>query len=180
MKQNCLSKRTSAKAVNITPQIEEKFWRLVKKGDQDDCWLFQTTNPSYPKLNLANKKYIFAHRVALAIKMGGSLAPGVFACHHCDNPKCVNPNHLFAGDAASNMQDKCKKGRQAKRDVINARRIPPRGEKVKTSKLKTAQIHEIRQANPKGVKAQDALGKQYGVSGRMIRYILKGTWWAAA
>jgi hypothetical protein len=47
-----------------------------------------------------------AHRYALALKLGRPILPGLMACHHCDNPSCVNPDHLYEGTASDNMQDK--------------------------------------------------------------------------
>jgi hypothetical protein len=41
----------------------------------------------------------------------GPLAPGYFACHHCDNPPCIRPIHLFAGTASDNVRDALHKGR---------------------------------------------------------------------
>src|SRR5262245_58743866 len=46
------------------------------------------------------------------------LLPSEWVLHHCDNPRCVEPRHLFLGDATSNMADKTRKGRQAKGEEI--------------------------------------------------------------
>lgn len=50
-------------------------------------------------------------RLALADKLGRPIAPGMFACHTCDNRRCANPAHLYEGDAASNGADMASRGR---------------------------------------------------------------------
>jgi len=50
-------------------------------------------------------------RVVLAETLGRPIAPGKYACHHCDNRRCVNPAHIYEGGPASNGQDKAVRGR---------------------------------------------------------------------
>lgn len=52
-----------------------------------------------------------AHRVALTLKLGRSVGRNLYACHHCDVPGCVNPEHLFEGHASDNAADAVAKGR---------------------------------------------------------------------
>ena len=52
-----------------------------------------------------------AHRIAWKL-FRGDVDPARHVLHRCDNPSCVNPDHLFLGDQASNMKDKVRKGRQ--------------------------------------------------------------------
>lgn len=60
------------------------------------------------------QKKIPAHRWALQFALGGLVLPSdIKACHHCDNPACVNPIHLFPGTHQDNMDDMVRKGRSA-------------------------------------------------------------------
>lgn len=89
-----------------------KFWKNVKITDS--CWEWQrgTNSKGYGAVKIQNKTYS-AHRVSWTL-FNGDIPEGMFVCHHCDNPKCVNPEHLFIGTQKDNMQDKCKKGRHHK------------------------------------------------------------------
>lgn len=74
----------------------------------------------------------YAHRVSYA-EFVGPIPDGHMVCHHCDNPCCINPEHLFLGTAADNMADKAAKGRSN------------RGEKSNTSRLTERQVVVIKQ-----------------------------------
>ncbi len=81
-------------------------WAVQSAG----CWLwlrFRDKN-GYGKVSCkrkGKKAQTGAHRVALAMKLGRDLLPGMFACHTCDAPSCVNPNHLYEGTPMQNYVD---------------------------------------------------------------------------
>ena len=67
----------------------------------------------YGRLRLpGSRKTIFAHRYSYMLAHNIELRKDQFVCHSCDNPACVNPDHLFLGDKYANMDDRDNKGRQ--------------------------------------------------------------------
>jgi hypothetical protein len=98
-----------------------------------------------------------AHRYSYSYYIG-DIPVGMYICHKCDNPSCVNPDHLFCGSSQENTNDKVSKGRH------------PKGEDSATAKLSDIVVSEIRSKYIKG--SQDfgtrALAKIYNVSHRLI------------
>lgn len=94
-----------------------------------------------------------AHRVAWRLRNGDADIPaGIFVCHRCDNPTCVNPEHLFLGAPKDNSQDMSYKGRST------------RGERSKSAILTAEQVLAIRNDQ----RSQREIAPDYGVSPRCI------------
>lgn len=93
---------------NIGDRVQ-RFW--VKAEKSAGCWNWMALrNPSgYGVVNFKNKTRL-AHRVAWELTHG-EIPVGMYACHTCDNPSCINPDHLFLGTQADNMRDMMEKGR---------------------------------------------------------------------
>jgi hypothetical protein len=101
-----------------------------------------------------------AHRWALGFAIGCVVLPSkVFACHSCDNPKCVNPMHLFPGNHAMNMADMVAKGRSSKQVVVR--------------KLTDEQVLAIRNSE----LSLNKLRVQYGISKSTASYIKNNRTW---
>ena len=99
---------------NIDEKLMKRFWDKVDIRSQSDCWNWNASSDkqgygqfaTYSNGRMKNNK---AHRVsALLANMN---IEGLCVCHTCDNPKCVNPNHLFVGTQLDNMRDKVFKGK---------------------------------------------------------------------
>lgn len=96
------------------PSAEERFWSQVDVRGDDDCWLWTGwTDPhGYGRIGCETEK---GHRPVLAHRFSLGLAQGPLgdacALHHCDNPPCVNPAHLYAGTKRDNTHDAFARGR---------------------------------------------------------------------
>lgn len=139
---------------------EQRFWKKVDRRGDGDCWNWRAaTSSGYGRLALISpdSKYVYAHRFSWELH-NGSIPIGMFACHRCDNPSCVNPSHLFLGTAAQNMADMIKKGR-----AVHESTSVPKGEANPRSKLKERDVLLIRRLLKSG-ESQIAISSRFGVS----------------
>jgi hypothetical protein len=148
------------------------FWRKVDKEKSNvfyngtRCWEWtRTTVKGYGRC-WVGFGLMLAHRVSFELSHG-EITDGLQVLHHCDNPPCVNPAHLFLGTTQDNMSDMTKKHRHA--DF--------RGEKHGKAILTAEQVIEIRQRYSAGKISQQKLGKEYGVSRSAIRHIVTNENW---
>ena len=108
-----------------------------------------------------------AHRLSYEI-FKGKIPIGIYVCHHCDNTKCINPDHLFLGTPKENSADRDKKLRHY------------HGADVNTNKLSPEQVIEIRNKFNSAIKKfgmLSSLGREYGVSHSLIGLIVKNKAW---
>ncbi len=98
-------------------KVIERFLNKLTLNPENSCieWT-DTVNPDgYGQISIGsgeNQYKVRAHRWALQFALGGVILPQeIMACHHCDNPKCVAPDHLFPGTHQDNMNDMVAKGR---------------------------------------------------------------------
>lgn len=98
----------------------DRFWAKVEIKDNLSCWNWKAsrTKAGYGKFSLGSGKgrSCVASRVSFEISNNSIIPDNLHVLHTCDNPACVNPNHLFLGTHQDNMKDKVDKGRQPRVD----------------------------------------------------------------
>lgn len=120
----------------------------------------------YGRVTIAGKAYS-AHRASFLIS-NGTIPDGLVIRHKCDNPPCINPDHLELGTHKDNCHDAWKRGRGC----------PPRGERAGNHVLTAKQVKEIKQKIISGISTQLQIAAQYGVKKSTINAIRSGTSWS--
>lgn len=115
--------------MRISKYRKRRFLSNFKPSQDHDCWEWEgdLCSNGYGDLAFCEKgkrTRIFAHRFSYVFYKG-PLEEGKYICHACDNPKCVNPNHLFQGSPKDNVRDMFSKGRQPQRKMTHCRRGHP-------------------------------------------------------
>src|ERR1035437_5735594 len=155
-KHGCLS---GLNVPELSQEQAEDFWSKVNgAGSPDVCWpwLAGSCRSGRGRFRLGKKLHM-ASRVAFRY-INGPFDPETLIGHTCDNPSCVNPNHLFPTTPIGNTQDSVKKGRHS---VIF-------GEDVTTHKLTTYQAKQIRSLWKMNEYTTSRLAKEFGVSASAI------------
>lgn len=119
----------SAYEYNEIPELQsyylDRLWFGIDKLPGEGCWLWSRckTKAGYGvlRVKIAPRKYrnIYVHRLVFKIVTGVDPA-GNNLCHHCDNPPCCNPKHLFLGTQMENIKDMMAKGRGRNHDGLAA------------------------------------------------------------
>lgn len=145
--------------------VEDRFWSKVNKKSKDECWEWQgkPNTKGYGRF-IAFQKIIMAHRYSWELH-NGNIPINLDVLHHCDNPKCVNPSHLFLGTNNDNIRDMCNKGRQR------------RGEIKPCAKLKNTDIPKIRELRNQGFTYKK-LSEMFGIAQGQLCMIVQRKAWA--
>ena len=148
----------------------ERFWSKVNKNHPNGCWIWESTiaNKKYGQFWL-HGKYEGAHRIAWFITNGVlSLPDGFEVCHKCDNPPCVNPDHLSLGTRSDNMKDMCNKSRNHHNHAV--------GSKSSNAKLTEKKVIGIRELSDNGY-SDSTIGKWFNIDKSTINRIVNNKIW---
>ena len=151
---------------------KHRFWMGVTVCfGEDGCWIWKRSLHRDGYGNFAIERdgkwrAILAHQYSYKL-FNDDFEDGLQVCHHCDNPACVNPNHLFIGTQKDNMQDMVSKNRG----------YDKRGEYNPKSKLTEHDVLKIRQYYDAKIFRQFELAKLFNVSSTHIGYIIHRESW---
>ena len=143
--------------------FESRFWDKVKRDNTENCWqwLGFCTPQGYGMIGQRS-----AHRIAYELTFG-PIPEGTWVCHHCDNPGCCNPYHLFLGTAQDNAVDMVSKGRG----------VDNRGSRNGSAKLNQVDVLHIREEARLGTVTRKELAVRYGLTLSGIGAVIcKHTW----
>lgn len=145
---------------------ERRFWSHVDRATHPGgCWVWiGSVHRRYGRFAARSNTYVRAHRWIWERRYG-PIPEGLFVCHHCDNPLCVNPDHLFLGTPAENTQDAYAKGRMAS------------GERHHRAQVTADDVRSIRRLYAAGNTSHRALAARFGISPSQVRRIVNGESW---
>lgn len=143
---------------------EQRLIRQTRKTPTCWVWTGRRQTNGYGVISVKGKP-VPAHRLSYTLYRG-PIPEGMFVCHHCDTPLCVNPAHLFIGTHLDNVQDMMRKGRHVPRKNVHGERNP-------SAKLTDAQVIAIIDDPRPDIH----IAKDYGVSNVAIGLIKRGEKW---
>lgn len=147
---------------------EERFWSKVDKTPSG-CWVWLSTKNTqgYGRFAIRvgphKQRWYSAHRLVWEWEHGEE--PELCVLHRCDNPSCVNPQHLFLGTHKDNARDRDRKGR----------RRSPKGALNGMAKVTEADVLDIRRRYAPSVAA--GMAARYGLSVAHLQRIAAGASW---
>ena len=140
---------------------EEAFWDKVPSRQPGECWKWCGSDRKYGRLRFRSNM-ASAHRVAYELAYG-PIPVGMVVRHTCDNPPCVNPDHLILGTSADNTGDARQRGRMCC------------GVKHPKAKLNDSAVRAIRAL--RGKMTLKAIATLYGVSISLVHAVQSGRIW---
>jgi len=143
---------------------EERFWSHVERGSDDECWDWQASllNEYGHGQSWDGEQVVPAHRVAYILEKGD---PDGYVMHECDNPSCVNPNHLKDGTQKENMEHAVETGRMHN------------GEDSGPAKLTKEEVEQIRWKVENTDLTQAQIADRYDVTQPTVSAISNGKTW---
>lgn len=158
-------------ALKPVQTLRDFFWGRVEITDS--CWLWSggVSGFGYGHVSFRGLQ-TSAHRLSYRMHCG-AVPSGMVVCHKCDNPRCVNPSHLFVGTQKDNIRDMVEKGRM----WTQVRPEDSLGTKNPAAKITEADVLAIRNTYATGRVRQKDIAAQYGLDQTVVSCIVLGKSW---
>jgi hypothetical protein len=142
--------------------LAERFWSKVDHSSGPDaCWPWTgcCSEKGYGQIGAGGsaRTALRAHRVAWELAAGEPVPDGLCVLHNCDNPPCVNPDHLWLGTNDDNVRDRNEKGRRARGESLSHTKLNPEAVKVirfmrgRASCLLLGRLHAVHHTSISGI-----------------------------
>lgn len=157
----------------VRKKTPKRVWAKIEFGEPNGCWEWQAyrTKKGYGQIMLTIspkvQKHMYAHRFIYE-KTIGEFDLELKVCHSCDNPACLNPNHLWLGTYGDNNRDRQRKGR--------TKGLEHKGSRNGQAKLNEEKVVLIKLKLRKGENQYD-IATEFGVSQAIISNINTGNYW---
>jgi len=150
----------------FTTSLKDRIFKRKITINKTGCWIWHGhRSHGYGYIWVYEKKHTISVSRAIWLLKKGPIPDGLFICHKCDNPACINPDHLFLGTNEENIQDMIDKGRNAK------------GEKHGNSKLKVESVRTIRSMAKSHIATHEQIAKQFSISVSLVNAIIYKQRW---
>ena len=152
----------------LDQQLIDRFHTKYLKNRDSGCWEWTASlaGKGYGQIKLTGqRRQIYAHQLSYLIHHG-EIPKGRQVMHRCDNPKCVNPDHLLTGTSKDNQQDMKLKGRSLA------------GEKNHSAILKESDIRAIRMLCNAGDLPQWRIAEMFGIQQMEVSRIHRRIRWS--
>ena len=159
-------RRFCSQACVVEP-VANRFWKFVNKSPNCWEWTGCRDEHGYGSLYVSSYRNERAHRFSWILH-NGPVPDDLHVLHHCDNPPCIRPDHLFLGDRTTNAHDRHIKGRSRGGSLA--------GELNGNAGLTNAQAEDIR----KDHRSSYVIARQYGIGKTTVNNIRSGRTWSGA
>ncbi|QKW15343.1 HNH endonuclease [Verrucosispora sp. NA02020] len=163
------SKGQRQPALNFkTKTPAQRFWAKVDQRNKNECWPWRgsTTTFGHGEFYVSpERRQVPAHVYALELATGESCPTGMEGCHHCDNPACCNPDHIYYGTRQQNVDDMWRRNRGR------------RGSRHASARVTEEIALRIRERFASGDTQPDLAG-EFGLTDSGISSIVNGKTWA--
>jgi hypothetical protein len=149
------------RTLGISARLERYGWTITDSG----CWEFNgPLRHGYGQISIPNNKTEIASRAAYMAWVG-EIEDGLFVCHRCDNPACINPSHLFLGTHEENVADCVSKKRHQY------------GTRQWMAKLTDDEARAVRDMYATGRYTQRQVGSVFGIGQTTVSAVVRRAHW---